>query len=117
MKTFKDIFKELRIANHMSQGETANKLKVSTTLISKWENGQSTPAPEMLIIIADYFDVSIDYLIGRTTDRRRYYSNENNDLRNEIYEKLGLLPIEWQKFISKTVIHMIDEAIEDNDIQ
>lgn len=68
-KSFQDIFKELRIEKNMSQDAIAKELEVSPALISKWENNLSTPAPEMLEYIADYFDVSTDYLIGRTNMR------------------------------------------------
>ena len=113
-KQFQNIFKELRTAKKMSQENMAKELNVSQSLINNWETGRSTPAPEMLIYIADYFDVSIDYLVGRTNDRRWYNNKQDNTFRNLVYDKLGLIPINWQKFISKAIIHMIDDAIEYN---
>ena len=113
-KQFQNIFKELRTAKKMSQENMAKELNVSQSLINNWETGRSTPAPEMLIYIADYFDVSIDYLVGRTSDRRWYNNKQDNTFRNLVYDKLGLIPINWQKFISKAIIHMIDDAIEYN---
>ena len=113
-KQFQNIFKELRTAKKMSQENMAKELNVSQSLINNWEAGRSTPAPEMLIYIADYFDVSIDYLVGRTNDRRWYNNKQDNTFRNLVYDKLGLIPINWQKFISKAIIHMIDDAIEYN---
>ena len=113
-KQFQNIFKELRTAKKMSQENMAKELNVSQSLINNWETGRSTPAPEMLIYIADYFDVSIDYLVGRTNDRRWYNNKQDNTFRNLVYDKLGLIPINWQKFISKAIIHMIDDVIEYN---
>lgn len=113
-KQFQNIFKELRTAKKMSQENMAKELNVSQSLINNWETGRSTPAPEMLIYIADYFDVSIDYLVGRTNDRRWYNNKQDNTFRNLVYDKLGLIPINWQKFISKAIIHMINDAIEYN---
>ena len=113
-KQFQNIFKELRTDKKMSQENMAKELNVSQSLINNWETGRSTPAPEMLIYIADYFDVSIDYLVGRTNDRRWYNNKQDNTFRNLVYDKLGLIPINWQKFISKAIIHMIDDAIEYN---
>ena len=113
-KQFQNIFKELRTDKKMSQENMAKELNVSQSLINNWETGRSTPAPEMLIYIADYFDVSIDYLVGRTSDRRWYNNKQDNTFRNLVYDKLGLIPINWQKFISKAIIHMIDDAIEYN---
>ena len=63
-KMFGDIFKELRLEKNLSQDKIAEELDVSQPLIAKWESHQSTPAPEMLDYIADYFNVSVDYLIG-----------------------------------------------------
>ena len=68
-KSFQDIFKELRIEKKLSQDKISEELDISSSLVSKWENGISTPGPEMLEYIADYFQVSVDYLIGRTTNR------------------------------------------------
>lgn len=113
-KQFQNIFKELRTDKKMSQENMAKELNVSQSLINNWETGRSTPAPEMLIYIADYFDVSIDYLVGRTNDRRWYNNKQDNTFRNLVYDKLGLIPINWQKFISKAIIHMIDDVIEYN---
>ncbi|MGV8956440.1 helix-turn-helix domain-containing protein [Lactococcus lactis] len=36
---------------------------------SRWENGKTRPVFEYLIILADYFDVSIDYLVGRKNEK------------------------------------------------
>ena len=71
-KQFQNIFKELRTDKKMSQENMAKELNVSQSLINNWETGRSTPAPEMLIYIADYFDVSIDYLVGRTNEKLYY---------------------------------------------
>lgn len=64
-RSFQDVFKELRQERGKSQDAMAKDLDVSPALISKWENNVSTPGPEMLEYIADYFNVSVDYLIGR----------------------------------------------------
>ena len=76
-RMFGDIFKQLRLEKGLSQDKIAEELDVSQPLIAKWESHQSTPAPEMLDYIADYFDVSTDYLIGRTNDRRYFKSNDD----------------------------------------
>ena len=56
---------ELRIENNLSRAELAQKLNVSVRLISYWENGQRECDFDMLIKIADFFEVSLDYLLGR----------------------------------------------------
>ena len=55
----------LRTEKALSRKELAEKLGVSVRLISYWENSQRECDFNMLIKIADYFGVSIDYLLGR----------------------------------------------------
>ena len=55
----------LRIEQNISRTQLAEKLNVSVRLISFWENNQRECSFDMLIKIADIFDVSIDYLLGR----------------------------------------------------
>lgn len=60
---FSGKLKELRIANDLTQEKLGNHLGVSFQTISKWERGDSYPDINMLPIIADYFNVSIDDLL------------------------------------------------------
>jgi len=107
-KSFCDIFKELRTEKKLSQDAMATELEVSPALISKWENNQSTPAPEMLEYIADYFDVSVDYLIGRTNDKRWYSKTEKDmTIANNIYRMISEIPKSEQAFILSTIENLI----------
>lgn len=58
--------KELRKQRHISQVKMAMDLNVSQNTISRYENGEREAGYDMLIRIADYFDVSVDYLLERT---------------------------------------------------
>lgn len=58
--------KELREKNKVSQIKLQMDTGIEQALISKYENGKRVPPTETLIIFAEYFNVSIDYLIGRT---------------------------------------------------
>ena len=60
---FKDRFLELRKNNNLSQKELAEKLGFSQASIGYWEKGQRTPSIEAAQKIADYFNVSIAYLL------------------------------------------------------
>lgn len=62
---FSERLKELRKENNLSRTDLAEKLQVSTRLVSYWENGQRECDFNMLINIAEIFDTSIDYLLGR----------------------------------------------------
>lgn len=55
----------LREANHLTQSELAKSFKISPSTIAMYERGERKPDPDMLLKIADFFNVSTDYLLGR----------------------------------------------------
>ena len=58
--------KELRKRKGLSQLRLATELNTTQNTISRYETGEREPGIDELIKIADYFNVSVDYLIGRT---------------------------------------------------
>jgi len=64
---FGSILKELRKANKVNQTELADRLGVSRSAISTWETGANEPDTQTLLKIANFFDVSVSYLLGETT--------------------------------------------------
>lgn len=58
--------KELREHRQMSQVFLGMELNMSQNTVSQYETGTREASYDTLIAIADYFDVSIDYLLGRT---------------------------------------------------
>lgn len=60
---------ELRIDNGLKQKELAEKFKVERSTIGSYERNVSQPSNAMLIKLANFFDVSTDYLLGRTKIR------------------------------------------------
>lgn len=54
---------QLRKKSGLSQEQLAEQLNVSRQAISKWESGSAFPESEKLIIISNYFGVSVDYLL------------------------------------------------------
>jgi len=72
--------KQLRKQKHLTGEQLGNILGITKTGISYWENGKSVPDNEMLLKLADFFDVSIDYLLGNTdietkVDKNTYYGD------------------------------------------
>jgi transcriptional regulator with XRE-family HTH domain len=65
---FSERLAELRKKHKMTQQELANKLGVSRGTIGMYEIGQRDPDTETVAEIAEIFNVSIDYLLGRTDD-------------------------------------------------
>lgn len=66
MEIFATRLKELRLEKQISRSVLAKDLCVSVRLISYWENAKRECDFKTLIKIADYFGVTIDYLLGRT---------------------------------------------------
>ena len=58
--------KELRLKKRLSQTKLAMDLNMNQNSISRYENGEREADYKTLILLADYFEVSIDYLLGRT---------------------------------------------------
>lgn len=63
--SFAENLKTLRLERGIGQVELAKSIRVSRGIISLWENGLREPGMYNLIALADYFGVSVDYLLGR----------------------------------------------------
>ena len=66
MISFKERLKELRLEKNVTQQELGKLVNTSKMAISHWEKGHSEPSIAQLMILSDYFEVSVDYLIGKT---------------------------------------------------
>lgn len=62
--------RNLREDNDKTQKELANYLNITQTNYSKYELGKVNIPIEVFIKLADYYDVSVDYLLGRTTQKK-----------------------------------------------
>ena len=65
MTSFKERLKELRNEKNITQQELGHIVNMSKMAISHWEKGHSEPSIAQLIILSNYFEVSVDYLIGK----------------------------------------------------
>lgn len=64
---FASRFAELRADNDIKQKDLAQLLNVSVSAVSHYEKGLNTPDLGSLILLADFFQVSLDYLAGRSS--------------------------------------------------
>ena len=76
---------EIRKSKKIKQKDIAKYLSVSASTISDWERGKSSPSPEMLKKLADFFGVTVDELLGRSSDPQLF-----DDARVERPEILDL---------------------------
>ena len=77
---------ELRKAKGLSQEELGNELGVSRQTISKWELGQSYPDFQKLVLLSDFFDISLDKLIKDIDLDYVRENNSNNEKVSKMYE-------------------------------
>lgn len=64
--------RELRKARGISQLKLAMDLNTNQNTISRYETGEREPGIAELIMLADYFNVSVDYLLKRTDNPNKY---------------------------------------------
>ncbi|GGL53130.1 helix-turn-helix domain-containing protein [Sporolactobacillus putidus] len=86
----------LRDEKNLSQVEMADQLKISNVQLSRYESGARKPDPDMLVQIADYLNVSTDFLLGRTSSihepQSAYLSREDVQLIERLRQIPGLFP-------------------------
>lgn len=89
---FKEIFISLMEKNNITAYKLSKDTGIPDSLLSNYRTGKKTPSSNNLIILAQYFNVSTDYLLG-TTDEPNMYTEptKNNDiLTDEEKELLSL---------------------------
>lgn len=65
MTDFARILEQLRTRADLSQKQLAALLNVTPSVVSQYENGKTMPGYDIMLNIAEYFQVSVDYLLGR----------------------------------------------------
>ncbi len=78
MSKFHLRIRELRISRKLSQQELAEYLKISKSSINMYERGEREPGLDLLEAIADFFNVDMDYLMGKSDNPQKYISNSAN---------------------------------------
>lgn len=68
--------KELRIKRGLLQSDIAEIIKKSERTVGFYENGERDMGTETLGILADFFNVSVDYLLGRTNETNNIQKND-----------------------------------------
>ena len=65
MKVFCERLKELRLEKKLSCKQLEKDLELGNGTVGKWEKGLRVPSIDNLLLLADYFGVSCDFLLGR----------------------------------------------------
>jgi XRE family transcriptional regulator len=103
--------KELRKEKKLSQKEIAKEMSISEKTLSRWENGESQIKPEKAQQLADYFGVSVGYLLGyseyreleKALDKTIFsnYPDVETFLNQEIKELIGERAKKFYEYIDK----------------
>ncbi|ETO38646.1 helix-turn-helix domain-containing protein [Thermoanaerobacterium aotearoense] len=86
---FANRLKSLREEKKLSQEELSQLINISRSTLSMYEINRRQPDPETLQKIADFFDVSVDYLLGRTDKRNIDTSNDVDERLHKVMQELG----------------------------
>ena len=89
---FKDRLKLLRTSNKFTQQDLADKLEVSQRTIAFYEKGERHPDYESLLKLADIFECSVDYLLGRTNNPNEVLRKPNPDEALVVLAKNANIP-------------------------
>ncbi len=86
MAEIRDRLKCERLRKDLNQTELAKLLNVSKQTVSNWENGNRIPDTLTLSKLADFFNCSVDYILGRSENRNGIISKANIDGSNYEFE-------------------------------
>lgn len=91
MSKFHFRLRELRNSRKLSQQELANSLGISKSSVNMYERGEREPGLDTLEAIADFFNVDMDYLTGKTSQIKNFseldkkYNTEKFSNKNQAY--------------------------------
>lgn len=106
-----DNLRKLRESKKMTQLTLGTQLGVTQELISRYEIGDSFPQPQMLIKIAEYFNCSVDYLLGLTDiPTPLKHLNSTNIKDAEIINKYNSLSKEDKKYFDRFLSFLLDNS-------
>ena len=106
--------KELRLEKGMRQKDVAEKIGVSPQSYNFYENWVNKPDPETLIKLADLFEVSLDYLVGRADDFGNIVNQSNEESFFTTPKEQDFL-IKLRSLSSSTremILHVLDNAVQ-----
>lgn len=108
--------KELRTKQKLSQRQLGNAIGTAQQTISRLEKGNYSPPVDLVINLSEFFDVSIDYLLGFTDVKERFenvaYLNSKLEEHHELikkYDKLG--------DVNKRTLQIVLERLIDTELK
>lgn len=110
---FGDRLKSLRKALGLTQKELGDKLNVSGRVIGYYESNDRFPDKETLTDIADFFDVSVDYLLGRSDAKNNSSIAKIDETEKDIEE---LLEDTMAQILDQKGLMLNGQIVDDDDL-
>lgn len=111
--TFNERLKELRERKGLSQVALADKLGVSKSAVSMYERGERNPDFETLEIIADFFNVDMNYLLGKDDGSVYYLDPEAAEMAKEIFDDPNLrILFDATRKVSKEDLQLVVDMVK-----
>jgi len=105
--------KRLRAEKGLSQQKVADAIGSTQQSIHRYENGDYEPDIQTLSLLAGYFETSIDFLVGRTDERKKVERVEKYALNHDeskVVDELRNLPPEYKKLFNTMFNGLVEFA-------
>jgi len=89
MKKMRNVLRSLRVREGLTQEELAKKLGIARSTIGMYENGERVPPLKILERFADFFNVDMNYITGRT-EKEYYHDLQTKQIAQGIFENRDL---------------------------
>lgn len=100
---FSDNLRLLRTKHRLSQKEIGDIVGVTSQAVSKWENGIAEPDNDSLLKLSNYFNVSTDYLLGKSNEENQSIRYDD-ELEKVLFSKAKDLTDDEKKTISSIIV-------------
>ncbi|MFR6017097.1 MAG: helix-turn-helix domain-containing protein [Paraclostridium sordellii] len=107
--------KLLRNEKNVMQKDIANYLNITMSAYGFYEQGKRTPPPEILSALAEYFDVSVDYLIGRV-DTKQICNKKPVNINENEKDVEELLEETMSQILDQKGLMLNGQIVDDNDL-
>jgi len=108
---FNEILRQLRTEKNLSQKVVADAIGVDRTTYTKYETGKSQPDFTTIQKLAEFYSVSVDYLLGRTNIRNPYIPEEYTKKHKVTKRDL----MQYEDFIKQAGIFFMNDEVAEED--
>lgn len=105
--------RDLREDSDKTQEKLAKELKMHTTTYARYETGENRVPFDFVITLANFYNVSLDYIAGRTNDKRGFNKSDLPKSEVELLKKFRSLSVDKQSRILERIDVFVEEQEEE----